>query len=71
MVVPPTAQLFRATLAGQMDLVEIQEVEQTAIKLPSGVKMRKEVQGQAHLYVFSHQKLGTLGRIILKPDRNN
>ncbi|MGR3280243.1 hypothetical protein ACSYAD_34905, partial [Acaryochloris marina NIES-2412] len=32
MVVPPTAQLYRITAAGKMDLVEIQEVEQTAIK---------------------------------------
>lgn len=71
MVVPPTVQLYHAVAEGQMELVEIQKVEQTVIKLPAGVKMKKEVLGQSHLYVFSHQKLGTLGRIILKPDRNN
>lgn len=71
MVIPPTAQLYHVTVAGKMDLVEIQEVEQTAIKLPSGVKMRKEVKGQSHFYIFYHQKLGMLGRITLKPNDNN
>ncbi|KAI9130183.1 hypothetical protein [Acaryochloris sp. CCMEE 5410] len=71
MVVPPTAQLYHVTAAGKMDLVEIQEVEQTTIKLPSGVKMRKEVRGENSFYNFYHQKLGMLGRIILKPHENN
>lgn len=71
MVVPPTAQLYHVKAVGKMDLVEIQEVEQTAIKLPSGVKMRKEVRGQNHFYIFYHQKLGMLGRIILKSNDNN
>lgn len=71
MIVPPTAQLYYVTAAGKIDLIEIQEVEQTAIKLPSGVKMREKVRGQNHFYIFYHQKLGRLSRIILKPNDNN
>lgn len=70
MVVPPTAQLFYAT-AGEMDLIEIQEVEQTSIQLPAGVKIRSEQQGQVFIYHFTHKKLGKLGRIVVKPHRGN
>ncbi|BDM83643.1 hypothetical protein [Acaryochloris marina] len=70
MVVPPTVQLYRAS-AGKMDLVEIQEVEQTSIKLPAGVKIKSEQQGQVFTYNFTHQKLGKLGRIVVKPHRGN
>lgn len=71
MVVPPTAQLYHVTSVGKMDLVEIQEVEQTAIKLPAGVKIRSEQQGQIFIYNFTHKKLGKLGRIVVKPHRGN
>ncbi|KAI9129052.1 hypothetical protein [Acaryochloris sp. CCMEE 5410] len=70
MVVPPTAQLFHAT-AGEMELLEIQEVEQTSIQLPAGVKIRSEQQGQVFIYNFTHKKLGKLGRIVVKPYRGN
>ncbi|ABW31570.1 hypothetical protein [Acaryochloris marina] len=70
MVVSPTVQLYRAS-AGKMDLVEIQEVEQTSIKLPAGVKIKSEQQGQVFTYNFTHQKLGKLGRIVVKPHRGN
>lgn len=70
MVVPPTVQLYRAS-AGKMDLVEIQEVEQTSIKLPAGVKIKSMQQGQVFTYNFTHQKLGKLGRIVVKPHRGN
>ncbi|MGR3279998.1 hypothetical protein ACSYAD_33630 [Acaryochloris marina NIES-2412] len=71
MVVFPTAQLFHATVAEDIDLIEVQEVEQTSIKLPSGVKIRSEQQGQVFIYNFTHQKLGKLGRIVVKPHRGN
>lgn len=70
MVVPPTAQLFHAS-TGEMELLEIQEVKQTSVKIPSGVKIRSEQLGQVFIYHVNHKKLGKLGRIVVKPHRDD
>jgi hypothetical protein len=71
MVVPPMAQLFLASGDGVMQMVAIQEVEQTSFKLPPDVTFRKEQSGLTISFVFSHKKLGTLGRIVVKPQGAN
>ena len=71
MVVPPMAQLFMALEHGEMQMVAIQEVEQTSFKLPPDVSFRKEQSGLIISFVFSHKKLGPLGRIVVKPEGTN
>ena len=71
MVLPSTAQLFHATAEEEMNLIEVQEVKQTSIKLPFGVKIQSEQQEQIFIYNFTHKYLGTLGRIVVKPHRGN
>jgi hypothetical protein len=67
MVVPPTAQLYLASQDKQLEILEIQQVEQTTLKLPPWVSSRKEQRGQTTYYVFAHKTLGALGRIALTP----
>jgi hypothetical protein len=71
MVVPPTAQLFLASEHGEMQMVAVQEVEQTSFKLPPDVTFRKEQSGPTISSVFTHKKLGPLGRIVVKPEGAN
>jgi hypothetical protein len=67
MVVPPTAQLFLASQENQMKMIEIQQVEQTVITMPPGVSSRKEQKGQTFYYFYTHNTLGPLGRLVLRP----
>jgi hypothetical protein len=71
MVVPPTAQLFLASELGEMQMVAVQEVEQTSFKLPPDVTFSKEQSGLSISFVFTHKKLGPLGRIVVKPEGTN
>jgi hypothetical protein len=71
MVVPPTAQLFLASEHGEMQMLAVQEVEQTSFKLPPDVTFRKEQSGLTIAFVFTHKKLGPLGRIVVKPEGAN
>ncbi|PZD70643.1 hypothetical protein C1752_10364 [Acaryochloris thomasi RCC1774] len=67
MVVPPVAHLYLASSEKPMEMIEMQEVEQTTFTLPSGVSSRKDEKGPTVFYTFSHKKLGLLGRIVLHP----
>lgn len=67
MVVPPVAHLYLASDKNQMEMIEMQEVEQTTFTLPPGVSSRKDEKGPTVFYTFSHKKLGLLGRIVLHP----
>ncbi|NJM68578.1 MAG: hypothetical protein HC851_24405 [Acaryochloris sp. RU_4_1] len=67
MVVPPLAHLYLASNKNPMDMIEMQEVEQTSYTMPPGVSFHKDEKGPTVFYTFSHKKLGLLGRIILHP----
>lgn len=67
MVVPPIAHLYLAAPEMQMNMIEMQEVEQTTFKMPPGVSIRKDEKGPTVFYTFKHNKLGLLGRIVLHP----
>jgi hypothetical protein len=67
MVTPPRVQLYLADQTKSMKMLEIQEVQQTTMKLPQGVSFQREQKGQTFYYVYTHNTLGSLGRIVLNP----
>ncbi len=66
MAVPPTVQLFVAQ-ASKMNILTISDVILSPISLPSYINVRKEQDGSYFCFVFTHEELGKLGRIVLRP----